>query len=118
MADATTNAQRAANLLDAIDDARWPVAVDIAEKALNEAEDRGARQPMPADADTVEALRRLTREMLEPLRASLTMVPPDDAAALDHRANEIVQLIIANFHVRLIDEDEAEATEAEGEAGR
>ncbi len=78
-------------------------SAEAIEKALNEAEDRGARQPMRADADTIEALQRLVRETLEPMLDA--DIPP---AKLDHRAANIAQVIIANFHIRLMDEDDEE----------
>ncbi len=122
MADATTNAQRAMTFMyeercQGNARAGFADSAQRLERMLNEAEDRGARQPMPADADTVEALKRLVREMLDPLRESMVPIPPAAGEILDARAAGLVQMLIGNFHMRLMNEDD-EAVDATGSVPR
>ncbi len=113
MADPTTNAQRAGDFIANHSDCEecadggymCRAHVDQSEaleRMLHQAEDRGARQPMPVDADTVEALTRMVREMLEGLADPGTGL----RRLLDAKAIDIAQLVIANFHIRLMDEED------------
>lgn len=105
---ATDNSERARTLFRLADDGRAGAGecIEAIERELNLAEDRGgerAAQLPSADPLTVEALRGMVRELLEPIRSTWVSGPE-----LDHRAAAIVQVIIANFHIRLIDEVTAE----------
>ncbi len=93
-------------------------ATDDIERQLNLAEDRGVDSVVPGtvqlvdvlsvDVDTVEALKGLVRDTLEPLRENMLSIPPVAGEILDNRAGNICQVIIANFRIRLMTEDEAE----------
>jgi hypothetical protein len=69
---------------------------------LNEASDRGREEAEAptADADTKNALVDMVREMLAGLADSGTGL----RALLDAKADDIVQLVIANFRIQLMDE--------------
>lgn len=101
------NSQRARDIIAGIEQRLGDVLSGAAERiqrALDEAEDLGGErvaQLPAADADTVEALRGMVREMLEPL--------VENPWTVTDRANAITQVIVANFRIRLMDETDCEA---------
>lgn len=107
MAGYVGNSQRARDIVN--DYIMRGDMVDMIERALNEAEDRGRAEAAAipeADALTVQALRGLIRDTLtESNIYKLTFSNCHDASV------EVTKAIIGNFRIQLMDESDCEKTD-------